>query len=77
MRYDTDIVANLTNSCKKMPDATHLLCRWHYKQNVKTNYRKYFPHDDEGEVWQRFMDCWIHYLNAPTFGEYSERWLVM
>ena len=77
MCYNTDINANLTNSYKEIPDLTHLLCCWHHKQNVKMNYRKYFPQNDKGEAWQRFIDRWIYYLNAPTFGKYSECWLAM
>ena len=56
------------------PSTTHLLCRWHHKQNVRTNCNKFFATD---ELWQAFQSDWLHCIDAPTKAEFKTRWAAM
>ena len=56
---------------------THLLCRWHHKENIKTNCRKDFSLTDDDEEWSTFLICWLICLNALTKTEYLSLWAKM
>ena len=56
------------------PDTTHLLCRWHHKQNIRTNCSKFFA---TTELWEAFQSVWLHCIDAPTEAEFKTRWAAM
>ena len=62
------------------PNTTHLTCFWHHRENLKTNYRKFFPITTDNnppvqtdKEWLAFKAAWFHCLNANTKREYDLR----
>ena len=71
----TDGDPGLANAVKSVfPDTTHLLCRWHHKQNVRTNCDKFFA---SHELFKLFQSDWIHCINASSESEFKSRWAAM
>ena len=61
-------------------NTTHLTCFWHHRENLKTNYRKFFfiitddnPSVRTNEEWLAFEATWFYCLNADTKREYNLR----
>ena len=57
-----------------LPNTIHILCRWYHKQNVYTNYSKFFV---TTKLFEAFQSEWLHCINAPTEIEFKAYWAIM
>ena len=66
----TDRDRALMGACRDViPDAGHLLCRFHISQNIEKVCEKSFPKKNS---WAHFMGKWNKLINSPTQQLYEE-----